>query len=163
MISQTVEYALRAVVTLAQNDPAPCTAQKIAELTRVPGPYLSKLMGNLVRAGFVNSQRGLHGGFVLTADPKKLTIWDVIDAVEPIQRIHECPVGIKSHKGTLCPLHRRLDDALGLVEKAFKKTSLSELVGDESSVTPLCEDRKLMQLQAPKSANKSRAKKSKKK
>jgi Rrf2 family nitric oxide-sensitive transcriptional repressor len=164
MISQTVEYALRAVVTLAQHDPTPCTAQKIAEITRVPGPYLSKLMGNLVRAGMVRSQRGLHGGFVLTTKPNKLTIWDVIDAVEPVQRIHECPVGLRSHAGTLCPLHRRLDDAMGLVEKAFKKTSLSELLSDGDSVTPLCEDRSLMQLKVPKKTpEKSKATKNTKK
>ena len=163
MVSQMVEYALRAVVMLAQHDPNPCTAKKIAELTRVPGPYLSKLMGNLVRAGMVRSQRGLHGGFVLTTKPNKLTIWDVVDAVEPIQRIHECPVGIQSHKGVLCPLHRRLDDAMGLVEKAFKKASLSELLGDENSVTPLCEDRSLVQLQGPKtSRDTSRSQKKKK-
>ena len=153
MVSQTVEYALRAVVTLAQNHPDPCTAQKIAEITRVPGPYLSKLMGNLVRAGLVRSQRGLHGGFVLTGDPNKLTIWDVIDAVEPIQRIHECPVGIQSHKGTLCPLHRRLDDAMALVEIAFKKTSLSELLAQKDSVTPLCENRPVVQLKGVKKSS----------
>ena len=41
MISQTVEYALRAVVTIAQHDGAPCTAAKISMITKVPAPYLS--------------------------------------------------------------------------------------------------------------------------
>ena len=44
MISQTVEYALRAIVTIAQHEGVPCTAQKIAEITQVPAPYLSKMM-----------------------------------------------------------------------------------------------------------------------
>ena len=104
MISQTVEYALRAIVTIAQHDGEPCTAQKIAAITKVPAPYLSKMMQGLVRAKLVASKRGLHGGFVLMTSPSELTIWDVVDAVDPFQRIHECPLGIESHEGTLCPV-----------------------------------------------------------
>lgn len=44
MISQTVEYALRAIVTIAQADGQPCTARKISEVTQVPSAYLSKLI-----------------------------------------------------------------------------------------------------------------------
>ena len=49
MISQTVEYALRAVVAIAQNHGQSCTAERIAQITQVPAPYLSKLMQLLVR------------------------------------------------------------------------------------------------------------------
>ena len=87
MISQTVEYALRAIVTIAQHEGAPCTAQKISAITQVPAPYLSKLMQGLVRANLVTSKRGLHGGFLLTKEPSELSIWEVVDAVEPIRRI----------------------------------------------------------------------------
>ena len=65
MFSQTLEYALRAVVTIAQHEGHSCTASQISEITLVPAPYLSKLMQRLVRSGVVFSQRGLHGGFVL--------------------------------------------------------------------------------------------------
>ena len=138
MISQTVEYALRAVAALAKQG-APCTAQKLAEITHVPGPYLSKLMQRLVRTGLVRSQRGLHGGFALTKTANELTIWEVIEAVEPFQRIHECPLGIGSHGNTLCPLHSRLDQAMESVEISFRNTKLSELMGAPGSITPLCE------------------------
>lgn len=158
MISQSVEYALRAMVTLAQRDPAPCTAQGLAEVTQVPGPYLSKLMRTLVRSGLVNSQRGPHGGFVLTKKPKQLTIWDVVECVDPLQRIHECPLGLKSHGGTLCPLHRQLDESMATVEKAFRKVKLADLLSDPDSVTPLCESRGLLQLGESRS---TRAKKKK--
>ena len=104
VISQTVEYALRAVVTIAQNGGGPCTAQNISAVTRVPAPYLSKLMQGLVRAGVVSSQRGLHGGFVLTKAPEQLSIWDVVEAVEPLKRILECPLGIASHGNFAVPL-----------------------------------------------------------
>jgi Rrf2 family transcriptional regulator, nitric oxide-sensitive transcriptional repressor len=154
MISQTVEYALRAIVTIAQHDGQPCTAQQISKITQVPAPYLSKLMQGLVRAGLASSQRGLHGGFALAKGPGELTIWEVVDAVEPFQRIHECPLGIKSHGGTLCPLHRRLDRAMAMVEEQFRGTSIADILAEPGSVTPLCEERRVIQIKTNLSTRK---------
>ncbi len=138
MISQTAEYALRAVVYLAGRE-LPETNQQIAEVTRVPAGYLSKVLQSLARADLVHSQRGLHGGFTLTRPPKKITVWQVIDAVDPIQRIRNCPLGLKAHGVNLCPMHRRLDDAMASVEKAFKSTTVAELLADPNPSKPLCD------------------------
>ncbi|REJ76520.1 MAG: Rrf2 family transcriptional regulator [Planctomycetota bacterium] len=146
MISQSVEYALRAIVTLAQQEGEPCTAKVIAQITRVPEAYLAKLMQGLARAGLVNSQRGLHGGFTLNRDPHDLTIWNIVEIVDPIRRIHECPLGIESHGTTLCPLHRRLDEAIQGVETTFRETTVSELLAPAGSVAPLCEETKVFSL-----------------
>lgn len=146
MFSQTVEYALRAIVTIAQHDGAPSTSQQISTITQVPLPYLSKLMQGLVRAKLVTSKRGLGGGFVLTKSPSELSILEVVDAVEPFQRIHGCPLGIASHGGTLCPLHRRLDNAMALVEESLRTATIAEMVDSRGGVTPLCEKKKLMQI-----------------
>ena len=146
MISQTVEYALRAVVTIAQHDGQPCTAKKLAEITLVPLPYLSKLMQGLVKSGIMSSQRGLHGGFVLKKDPEELTILDVVDVVEPFQRIHTCPLNIDSHGKTLCPLHRRLDKAMEMTETIFRETMVAMMLAEQGSVSPLCEEQKLVTL-----------------
>jgi Rrf2 family protein len=146
MISQTVEYSLRAAVALAQSGDAPCTAQRLSEITDVPRPYLAKVMQELVRAGLVNSRRGLHGGFELARSPKDLTIWDIVEAVEPLQRIHKCPLRISAHSGGLCPLHRRLDDAMELVERSFRATTLAELLRNAAGRSPLCERTNLVSL-----------------
>lgn len=148
MISQTVEYALRAVVTIAHFDGQPCTARTISEITQVPQAYLSKLMQRLVRSGLVNSRRGLHGGFVLTKDPAELSILDVIDVVEPFKRIHHCPLELGAHGTILCPLHRRLDSVIEAAEKVFRETSVAEILSHPGSVTPLCENPKQISLNA---------------
>jgi Rrf2 family protein len=139
MISQTVEYALRAVVHLADRAPAARTTEQIAEATRVPGAYLSKVLQALVRAGLVRSQRGVHGGMTLTRDPAELNLLEVVNAVESIGRIRECPLGLKSHGVRLCPLHRRLDSALAMVEDAFRKTTLAEILAEPGASVPLCD------------------------
>lgn len=139
MISQTVEYALRAVCYLASQSPKAGTTEEIAAATKVPRAYLSKVLQSLGRGGLVHSQRGLGGGMTLTKLPKDLTILEVVNAVEPIQRIKTCPLGLSSHGIRLCPLHRRLDNALAMVEKAFGGTTLAEVLSEPTTSRPLCE------------------------
>jgi Rrf2 family protein len=139
MMSQTVEYALRAVVYLASQAPEPRTTDQIATATRVPKAYLSKVLQGLVRAQVVHSQRGIGGGMSLVKAPADLTILEVVDAVEPVGRIRTCPLGLESHGVRLCPLHRRLDDALAMVEDAFRRTTLAEILAEPTSSVPLCE------------------------
>ncbi|HNB24447.1 MAG TPA: Rrf2 family transcriptional regulator [Candidatus Melainabacteria bacterium] len=137
MISQTAEYALRAVVFLSKNRGMAYTGEQIAKVTQVPAPYLSKVLQPLIKARLVQSQRGLGGGFTLATAPDKITILQVINAVDPIERIETCPLGLDEHSGNLCPLHKRLDDAVALIEDAFAKTTISELLQKQAD-NPLC-------------------------
>lgn len=139
MFSQTVEYALRAVVFLADRAPDACTTDQISEATQVPKPYLSKVLQNLSRNEIVRTQRGIGGGVTLVKTPDQLTILDVVNAVEPIERIAVCPLGLKSHGTQLCPLHRRMDNALAEVERSFRDTTLAELLAEPTASHPLCE------------------------
>ena len=139
MLSQTVDYALRAVVFLASERPEPRTTEKISAATMVPRQYLSKVMQSLVRAGIVSSQRGPNGGFTLRKSDSRLTVFEIVEAVDPIQRIRECPLGLKTHRGNLCPLHRRLDNAMEMVETAFRNSTVAEILAEPDSLTPLCE------------------------
>lgn len=139
VFSQTVEYALRAVVHLAAQSPVAQTTDQIARATRVPKAYLAKILQALRRGGVVRSQRGVGGGMSLEKPPEELTILEVVDAVDPIRRIQTCPLGLASHGVRLCPLHRRLDDALAMVQQAFEQTTLAELLAEPSASVPLCD------------------------
>jgi len=139
MFSQTSEYALRVIVYLASLDPKQATIPQIAEATRTPEGYLAKVLRNLALAELVRSQRGPQGGSVLARPAKQITVYDVIQAVDPIRRITSCPLGIKRHGINLCPLHRRLDQAIAMVEDAFKETTIAELVNAPARPEPLCD------------------------
>ena len=138
MLSQTVEYALRAVVYLADQSPNARTTSQIAKATQVPPAYLSKVLQGLGRASILRSQRGVGGGVSLVNSPADLTILDVVNAVEPVGRIESCPLGLKTHGVHLCALHRRLDNALATVEDAFRNTTLAEVLADPNPSVPLC-------------------------
>jgi Rrf2 family protein len=138
MLSQTAEYAMRAVVCLADRAPAPQTSDQLAEATQVPGHYLSKVLQLLCREDLLRSQRGLGGGFTLARDPETMTLLDVINVVEPIRRIHTCPLDIAAHGSSLCPLHRRLDDVLAKIEETFADATLAQIVAGRKGSVPLC-------------------------
>ena len=116
----------------------PRTTEQIAEVTRVPRAYLSKVLQSLSRAGVVHSQRGIGGGVALTKSAAELTILEVVNAVEPIQRIRTCPLGLEAHGEHLCPLHRRVDNAMAMVEEAFRNTTLAEVLAEPTRSVPLC-------------------------
>ena len=126
MFSQTVEYAFRAMVALASGDGTPMTTRRIAEVMQVPPSYLSKVLQALVKGGLVFSTRGLKGGFILARKPEKISLLEIQNSVNPIQRIRSCPLDLTGHKSELCPLHKRLDRAMGMVETAFEATTLAE-------------------------------------
>jgi len=128
MLTQTVEYALRAMVHLASLDGVAASSGSIAQKTMVPPGYLSKVLRDLVVGGLVKSYRGPHGGFTLSREPGAISILDVVNAVAPFQRIHRCPLGNPNHT-VLCPLHQRLDNAMELIECTFKGTTLAQILG----------------------------------
>ena len=141
MFSQTVEYALRATVHLAMNNDRPQKTNQIADATQVPTAYLAKVLRELNRHGLVHSQRGLGGGISLAKSPEEMTILEIVNAVDPVTRIKTCPLQLRSHGIQLCALHRRMDNALAMVESAFAETTLAEILEESNERLPLCDVR----------------------
>ncbi len=140
MLSQTVEYALRAMIHLTYLAPEACSTDELADSTQVPRAYLSKVLQGLRRAGIVNSRRGIGGGICLAKPADQITILAVVNAVEPLRRIATCPLGLKSHGTRLCPLHKKLDAAYETVESSFAETTLAEIVSaPHFGSKPLCQ------------------------
>ena len=130
---------MRAAVYLAQHRDAPQTTARIAEGTKVPAGYLSKILQHLVRGKIAESLRGTHGGFVLVGEPEMVTVWDVLTAVGAApERILTCPLGVEGHEG-LCPVHRLVDDAVAQAQRCFSSATLATLVRTVDGVSALCE------------------------
>ena len=105
LIPQKCQYALRAIFELAKRQGhRPVKIAEIAETQAIPRRFLEVILGQLKQAGFVTSQRGKKGGYLLVRSPEELTVGQVIRAMEgPIGPV-EC-VGRDSQQD--CPLYGR--------------------------------------------------------
>jgi len=128
LLSTTAEYALRIMILLTESDGESLTTTAIAESTRVPADYAVKVLQLLGRSGLVHGQRGRGGGFVLDCDARTTTLLDVVDAIDPLERITVCPLGRVAHRKQLCPLHSRLDEVIGLLQESLGAMSLRSVV-----------------------------------
>ena len=138
MLSKTAEYALRAVTCLGSRPEHSVSADVLAEQTKVPRRYLSRVLQDLAAADLVSSRSGPGGGYELARQAEQLTILEVVNAVDALQRINACPLGLKSHS-QLCPLHAELDRAYAAMEAAFAKVTIEQLLDSTNPTVPLCE------------------------
>lgn len=128
MLSQTAEYALRAVLALADCGGRPVVTPALATITGAPTRYLAKVLQILARHGLLCSQRGVHGGFVLARSPENITVLQVVRAVEPTRRIDRKPLELANHGVCLGSLFKRLDDTAAAMEATFARTTIANLL-----------------------------------
>ncbi len=140
MLSTTVEYALRIMIFLTESQDGSATSGVIAEATKVPADYTIKVLQWLGRANMVRGQRGRRGGFRLDCDPQETSLLDVVNAIDPLERITKCPLGRESHRSLLCPLHSRLDDVIALLQESLEEMTLQGVV-DGGRGPALCRKR----------------------
>lgn len=139
LVTQTSEYALRAVVHLAQIGGGPQVAQEISEATLVPVGYLHKILRLLARDGILTAQRGVGGGFSLAREASDIDVLEILRATDTaIARIDGCPLGIPGHT-ELCSVHKLLDDVIAYAEERFSQTTVEDLLRREGPSEPLCD------------------------
>ena len=137
MLSTTAEYALRIMIVLTELSGEPTTSEKVAGLTKVPTDYSVKVLQMLARSNLVKAQRGRGGGFEIDCDPDTTSLLDVVNAIDPLERIKSCPLGREDHSNSLCPLHTRLDQVVGLLQDSLGGMTLKSVI-DGADGPALC-------------------------
>ncbi len=138
LLSEASESGLRAVVWMAQRPGEPHKVKVIAEQIQAAPGYLIRVLQELAKAGILSARRGNQGGFVLHRDPSQLTALDVINAIDPFERIRTCPFALDAHAAELCPVHRQIDDAMAVIEQKFGQLTVREVMLHGSELSPLC-------------------------
>jgi Rrf2 family protein len=108
MISDTTKYALQILGHLAKNPNKLIPGEEIAEETGIPANYLGKILNQLGKFGFVDSQKGWGGGFSLRSGSKRRPIKDVIVIFEGADSltVSKCAFGLAECSNSKpCPLH----------------------------------------------------------
>ena len=135
-ISSMADYAVVTMVAAARlcgegSVPATVNAGRIAEESRLPLPTVQKLVSRLVSAGLLTSQRGAGGGLALVRDAAKISLADIVEAVEgPIvltacaeQGRHDCAME------SACVVRPHWADISETFRGTLAGVPLSQLVG----------------------------------
>lgn len=137
MLSSTGQYALRAMVYLANHrEQWPIPGAHIARETGVPSRYLSAILSDLVRAGVLEASPGPSGGFRMARPPEQIRLVDVLTPFDgSVQGMNGCPFGNATcSDNTPCAGHSRWK----LVKEAYiqfiEETSVHDVSMRETGV-----------------------------
>lgn len=128
MLNQTAEYALRAVIHIAERDgEGPLRVGDIAESLAVPQNYLSKVLHVLARDGVLSSTRGPAGGFRLRRPAERLMLAQVISPFDPIE--DRCLLMRRKCSDVHpCTAHHDWKNVAAQLRGFFRNTSIADLI-----------------------------------
>lgn len=130
-VSQKLEYAMRAMIELAQRrgEGVLVPAREIAERQQIPVRFLEQQLGALSKAGLVESFRGAGGGCRLSREPGLITMADIADAIEGQIYPMFClePSDHTCFQDSRCGLQGFWADVAGAVQQVFRETTVADL------------------------------------
>ncbi|MEO1583434.1 MAG: Rrf2 family transcriptional regulator [Planctomycetota bacterium] len=129
MLSQTAEYALRAVSALAPCGSKLVPTTELAELADVPPPYLAKVLQQLAAADIIRGRRGVGGGYTLKRDATEISLLEVVLAVGPI-REPRTQAEIETKTDGLNALHGVIDASAAHLRTSLERTSVADVAQD---------------------------------
>ena len=105
-MTQSTGYAITALGHVATTGGKPQFIKDIAEATRLPHPYLAKIIHTLARRGLVVTRRGVGGGVALAREPEAITLYDIAYALDDPLLEERCMLGTADCSDErACPAH----------------------------------------------------------
>ena len=127
-IPRKIEYALRAMIHLADNPGGVARGSIIAHQEQIPKYYLEKVIRDLMRRGLVRARRGPGGGYQLARPPETVSFRDVIEAVEGPITLNVCVDGSSvCNLQPACRMFRVWEEGQRVLLDVFSHTMLSEV------------------------------------
>ena len=137
-LNRKTDYALVALSYLASrwvDKAGPVSARQISDTFGLPSALLMNILKELGQAKVVNSTRGAHGGYELAGDPSRITLLEVVTAMQGPVQLTPCSQGLPivgqgcnlsgdcPIKGPIRSLHSRLN-------RFLEELTLEDLAGD---------------------------------
>jgi Rrf2 family protein len=127
-LSSTSGYAVLALAFLAGSDGRWVLAKDIAVATGIAGPYLSRILHTLAKAGVIRAKRGYRGGFVLARPAAKIGLLEIVNAVEERSVAPRCLLGLSECSDEHdCPVHCVWKSARTRIEACLQRLTLAEV------------------------------------
>ncbi|MDD5543255.1 MAG: Rrf2 family transcriptional regulator [Acidobacteriia bacterium] len=129
-LTRACDYAFRVVTRLAEFPGGQIVRlPALSYSEKVPPHFLSKILQQLTRSGYIKSHRGAAGGYSLEANPEELTLLDVVEAIEGQLMLNQClsPTEGCERLGW-CAIHEVCRDARDRVLEVFRGTTIAAVV-----------------------------------
>lgn len=129
MLTQTARYAIRAMVYLAQQDSDMfCQTREIAQTINVPPNYLGKTLQKLAHARVLDSQKGLYGGFRTARSSHRISLYEIMVAIEAIPRDMIGSHSPKHNSELPSDVYWRLNEISSMYTQFLRDTTLADLL-----------------------------------
>ncbi|MDR2196997.1 MAG: Rrf2 family transcriptional regulator [Coriobacteriales bacterium] len=128
-ISRRTDYAIRLIAALTETQGKPLSVREAARLQTMPYAFARSIQHDLVHAGLITAVRGAQGGMMLAVDPAKLTLLDLIEAVQGPVSVAVCTNDrdwCDRHDG--CPFHGVWQGANSILKDYLSSVSIKELI-----------------------------------
>lgn len=129
MLSKACEYALRATLHLMTMKPDGFVSiRAISDELDISFPFLTKVFQKLTQAGILHSFRGPNGGIALARPPSKVTLLDIVIAVDGMDLFRECVLGLPGcGERKPCPMHARWAAERERLKAMFQAETLADM------------------------------------
>jgi Rrf2 family nitric oxide-sensitive transcriptional repressor len=122
-LTQHTDYGLRLLIVLARGDGAPLPLPAFASVQKLSYNHIVKVAQALAKAGFIEIHRGRKGGVSLARPAAKITIGEIVRALEPGLKLADC-AGCELRRN--CGASNLLADALAAFLQVLDETTLEE-------------------------------------
>ncbi|MDO7597900.1 MAG: SUF system Fe-S cluster assembly regulator [Pseudomonadota bacterium] len=140
-MGKLTDYGIVLMSYLAQRTEMQHSAHALADAVQVPLPTVKKVLKALSQANLLTSERGAHGGYSLNSSPKKISVAEIITAIEGPIALTEC-VGTESHceQENHCSIQTNWTRINNAVFHALDEVKLSDMLVPQvasESVSPI--------------------------
>ncbi|HWC01002.1 MAG TPA: Rrf2 family transcriptional regulator [Bryobacteraceae bacterium] len=138
-LTRAADYAVRIMIHLATL-PAGARPNRaaLAEAGEIPEHFVGKVLQSLARARLIDSQRGMNGGYGLAVEPHRITMLEVIEAIEGTTQLNVCLApGPSCGRKWWCPAHSVWVEAQDAMTRVLRRTTIGSLAAQVTAHTPI--------------------------
>ena len=135
-LSNTSQYTIRILAYMVKHKDAPLiSAKELSENLKIPYKFLTKIMTELVKVGFIESIRGREGGYKFLREASEITVGDVLELFNDAIKDKECILGIDScNTKQKCALHDKWVKSKIELQKMFKESTIESIAGEGNKI-----------------------------
>lgn len=134
-LSNTSQYAIRVVSYMTFKDEMIYSASALISKLNVSDKYLKRILTQLSEHGILKSTQGRYGGYILAKSPDKITLIEIVEAMESVEKYFGCVLGFdECSDENQCSLHAKWASIRNQLITFLNQTTIKDVISDPSIV-----------------------------